>query len=90
LDPASGVRRVKLRPHDMTEAVTATDDLFVLAHLGIPRVDPAHWSLAVEGLIGRTRTLSLDDPGLGLVVPRHRRGRDQRRWRRALHAREAR
>jgi DMSO/TMAO reductase YedYZ molybdopterin-dependent catalytic subunit len=61
MDPATGVRRIKLQPHEMRQATTATEDLFVLAHLGIPRVDPAHWSLTIDGLVGRSRTLSLDD-----------------------------
>ena len=59
MDPATGVRRVKLGPHEMTDAVTATDDLFAIAHLGIPRVDPARWSLVIDGLIGRTARLTL-------------------------------
>jgi sulfane dehydrogenase subunit SoxC len=61
MDPASGVRRIKLRPHEMIDGVTATDDLFVLAHLGIPRIDPAHWSLVIDGLVGHTLALSLDE-----------------------------
>ena len=61
MDPATGVRRVKLGPHGMADAVTATDDLFVIAHLGIPRVEPARWSLVIDGLVRRVRTLSLDD-----------------------------
>jgi DMSO/TMAO reductase YedYZ molybdopterin-dependent catalytic subunit len=61
MDPASGVRRIKLQPHEMTDAVTATEHLFVLAHLGIPRVDPPQWSLTIDGLVGRTRTLGLKD-----------------------------
>jgi DMSO/TMAO reductase YedYZ molybdopterin-dependent catalytic subunit len=61
MDPASGVRRIKLRPHEMIDDVTATDDLFVLAHLGIPRIDPAHWSLVIDGLVGHTLSLSLDE-----------------------------
>jgi sulfane dehydrogenase subunit SoxC len=61
MDPAAGLRRVKLRPHEMTDAVTPTQHLFVLAHLGIPRVDPAQWSLTIDGLVGRARTLRLDD-----------------------------
>jgi DMSO/TMAO reductase YedYZ molybdopterin-dependent catalytic subunit len=61
MEPATGVRRVKLRPHEMTDAVTAADDVFVLAHLGIPRVDPAHWSLTIDGLVARPLTLALDD-----------------------------
>jgi sulfane dehydrogenase subunit SoxC len=61
MDPAHGVRRVPLVPHHMTDALTKTDDLFVLAHLGIPRVDPSHWSLTVDGLVGRNCTLVLDE-----------------------------
>ena len=61
MEPAVGVRRVPLRPHEMTGALTATEDLFVLAHLGIPRVDPAQWSLAIDGLVRRPQVFSLDD-----------------------------
>jgi sulfane dehydrogenase subunit SoxC len=61
MDPASGFRRVTLRPHEMSDAVTATENLFVLAHLGIPRIEPAQWSLAIDGLVGRPRTFSLED-----------------------------
>jgi DMSO/TMAO reductase YedYZ molybdopterin-dependent catalytic subunit len=61
MNPASGVRRIVLSPHEMTETVTATDNLFVLAHLGIPRVDPAEWSLTIDGLVGQHQTLTLDD-----------------------------
>jgi DMSO/TMAO reductase YedYZ molybdopterin-dependent catalytic subunit len=60
MDPSSGVRRTKLSPHELTDAVTATENLFVLAHLGVPRVDPARWSLTIDGLAGRTLTLGLD------------------------------
>src|SRR5262245_28224849 len=59
MDPATGVRRVKRAPHEMSDPVTATDDLFVLAHLGIPRVDAAAWSLAIDGLVGRQCKFSL-------------------------------
>ncbi|HYG91578.1 MAG TPA: molybdopterin-dependent oxidoreductase [Azospirillum sp.] len=52
---------MKLAPHEMSDVVTATDDLFVLAHLGIPQVDPAHWSLVIDGLVDRARTLTLGD-----------------------------
>jgi DMSO/TMAO reductase YedYZ molybdopterin-dependent catalytic subunit len=61
MDPAGGFRRVKSRPHDMADAVTATENLFVLAHLGVPRVDPARWSLTIDGLVGQARTLRLGD-----------------------------
>jgi sulfane dehydrogenase subunit SoxC len=60
MEPATGVRRIKQAPHQTVERVTATDDLFVLAHLGIPRVDPAHWSLAIDGLVERPQALTLE------------------------------
>ncbi|MBX3502185.1 MAG: molybdopterin-dependent oxidoreductase [Alphaproteobacteria bacterium] len=61
MEPASGVRRIRLAPHQMTTTVTASEDLFILAHLGVPRVDPAHWSLTIDGLVGRQRILTLAD-----------------------------
>lgn len=59
MNPASGVRQIKLPPHEMTEGVTATKDVFVLAHLGIPRVEAASWRLTIDGLVVRTATLDL-------------------------------
>jgi len=61
MSPATGVRRVPLLPHQMTDAITATNDLFVLAHLGIPRVDPATWFLTIDGMVDRNRMLRFDD-----------------------------
>jgi hypothetical protein len=61
MQPATGVRRLKLNPHQLTDAVTATENLFVLAHLGVARIDPGHWSLTVDGLVGRAHALTLDD-----------------------------
>ncbi|MGF6229151.1 sulfane dehydrogenase subunit SoxC [Inquilinus ginsengisoli] len=61
MEPAEGVRRIKLRPHETTAPVTATDDLPVIAHLGIPRIEPGSWSLRIDGLVGRALTLGLAD-----------------------------
>jgi sulfane dehydrogenase subunit SoxC len=60
MEPATGVRRIKLAPHQTVDRVTATGDLFVLAHLGVPRIDPAHWSLTIDGLVQRPLTLTLE------------------------------
>lgn len=60
-DPAGGLRRIRIAPHQTIAPVTATEDLFILAHLGIPRVDPARWSLTIDGLVGRQRILTLAD-----------------------------
>lgn len=61
MDPIGGVRHLTLRPHEMTADVTATGDLFVIAHMGVPRVDPAAWSLTVDGMVGRPVSLDLAD-----------------------------
>lgn len=61
MDPARYTRRIILEPHQAIEAVTPQRDLFVLAHLGIPRVDAADWRLEIGGLVERSLTLTLDD-----------------------------
>jgi sulfane dehydrogenase subunit SoxC len=59
MDPASGVRQIKLQPHQMTEPLTPADDVFVLAHLGVPRVDLPTWRLTIDGLIDKPATFDL-------------------------------
>jgi len=61
MNPAGGVRRLTQQPHEMVDALTATEDVFVIAHLGIPRVDPGQWSLTIDGLVGRSLSLNLDE-----------------------------
>jgi sulfane dehydrogenase subunit SoxC len=61
LDPTGYTRRVVQEPHQTTEPVTAQRDLFVLAHLGIPRVDAAAWRLEISGLVEWSATLSYSD-----------------------------
>jgi DMSO/TMAO reductase YedYZ molybdopterin-dependent catalytic subunit len=53
--------RFKRRAEDMTAPVTATDDVFVLAHFGVPRISVEDWRLTVGGLVRRPCTLSIDD-----------------------------
>jgi DMSO/TMAO reductase YedYZ molybdopterin-dependent catalytic subunit len=44
----------------------------VLCHLGVPRIDGDRWSLTIDGMVGRPRTLRLDDllgyPKTGLTT----------------------
>jgi DMSO/TMAO reductase YedYZ molybdopterin-dependent catalytic subunit len=61
MDPASGIREIRLQPHQTTDALTATGDVFVIAHLGVPRVEAATWSLTIDGLVGKARSFSLDE-----------------------------
>jgi sulfane dehydrogenase subunit SoxC len=53
--------RHKVRAEQLTDAVTATDDIFVLAHFGIPRIALADWSLHIDGLVKNPGALTLDD-----------------------------
>lgn len=59
LDPPRTVLRFPLEPHALTSEVTPARDLFVLAHLGVPRIDPGTWFLDLCGLLARPRRLSL-------------------------------
>ncbi|HJU16571.1 MAG TPA: molybdopterin-dependent oxidoreductase [Stellaceae bacterium] len=61
MDPAHYLRRIVHEPHQATAAVTAQRDLFVLAHLGIPRVDAAEWRLQIAGLVERPAIVTFDD-----------------------------
>jgi sulfane dehydrogenase subunit SoxC len=56
MDPATTFRRLvpvaKLGPW-----ITPADDVYVVAHMGIARVDVADWRLTVDGLVERPRQL---------------------------------
>jgi DMSO/TMAO reductase YedYZ molybdopterin-dependent catalytic subunit len=61
MDPPRTFRRVPLLPHQMLDRVTAQRDLFVLAHVGVPRIDAATWTLTIDGLVREDRTFTLAD-----------------------------
>ncbi len=63
MEPARTYRRVPLQPHQRHDRVTPTAAAFVLAHLGIPRIDAAGWSLTIDGLV--RQPLQLDLAALG-------------------------
>jgi DMSO/TMAO reductase YedYZ molybdopterin-dependent catalytic subunit len=58
LDPHQFIRRIPLAPHQMHDRLTRVEDAIVLCHLGLPRVTREDWSLAIDGLVTRPRTLS--------------------------------
>ena len=60
MDPHRTFRRIPLAPHQLTDRVTAQNDLFVLGHVGIPRIDVADWRLSIAGLVRRPVTLTFD------------------------------
>ena len=52
MDPSATYRR--LVPVDrLRSSVTPSDDVYVIAHMGIARVDVAQWRLRVDGLVER-------------------------------------
>jgi DMSO/TMAO reductase YedYZ molybdopterin-dependent catalytic subunit len=61
LDPHQYIRRVPLLPHQMQDRLTRVEDTIVLCHLGLPRIAREGWSLSIDGLVARSRTLSFAD-----------------------------
>jgi len=55
------VIKAKVEPRHLQEEVSDAASLFVLAHLGVPRVDASDWAFDVCGLVKRKLTLSLAD-----------------------------
>jgi len=60
MNPAGYQRLGERQPHQVIEPITPQHDLFMLAHMGIPRPDAA-WRLEIGGLVERAQTLTLDD-----------------------------
>lgn len=50
-----------LKPHQLIKRITSQHDLFIVAHLGIARVDAGSWRLRLDGLVDRPRELSFGD-----------------------------
>lgn len=61
LDPPQPVLRHPLQPHQLSERVSHIENTIVLAHFGIPRIDPANWMFAIDGLVRRPRSFSLGE-----------------------------
>jgi DMSO/TMAO reductase YedYZ molybdopterin-dependent catalytic subunit len=60
MDPPTTFRH-KVRAEELTGAITPNDDVFVLAHFGIPQFDVKDWRLRIEGLVTKPLALTLDD-----------------------------
>jgi DMSO/TMAO reductase YedYZ molybdopterin-dependent catalytic subunit len=45
----------------LTDFITPLPHTFIIYHMGVPRIDPAVWRLAIGGMVGRELSLSLDD-----------------------------
>ena len=57
INPSTTYRRVPLAPHQRLDRITPTASCFVLAHMGVPKVDADEWSLTIDGLVRRPVTL---------------------------------
>jgi sulfane dehydrogenase subunit SoxC len=60
MDPPRTFRRVPLLPHQLQSRVTAQRDLFVLAHVGVPRIDVKTWTLSITGLVRDGTSFTFD------------------------------
>jgi hypothetical protein len=60
IDPA-GFQIRFLPPHRLVDRITAERDLFLIAHLGVARVDAESWRLAIGGLVERAQELTFND-----------------------------
>lgn len=60
MDPSTTFRH-KVRPEELTSAVTPNDDVFVLAHFGVPHFEVKSWRLRIEGLVNKPLALTIDD-----------------------------
>jgi len=56
MDPSATYRRL-VAPDRLAPPVTPTEDVYVIAHMGVARVDVTTWHLAVDGLVHRPFTL---------------------------------
>jgi DMSO/TMAO reductase YedYZ molybdopterin-dependent catalytic subunit len=61
LDPQGPFMRDPPAPHQMRNRLTRTQDIMVLCHLGVPRLERDQWSLSIDGMVERPRTLRFDD-----------------------------
>jgi DMSO/TMAO reductase YedYZ molybdopterin-dependent catalytic subunit len=58
IEPPHAVQRFPLSPEQLMDRRTRTEHTPVLCHLGVPCIEPASWSLDIDGLIARPRALS--------------------------------
>jgi sulfane dehydrogenase subunit SoxC len=52
MDPSTSYRRA-VPPEKLVGRITPSEDVYVIAHMGIAQVDPARWRLAIDGLVER-------------------------------------
>jgi DMSO/TMAO reductase YedYZ molybdopterin-dependent catalytic subunit len=60
-DPQGPFKRDPIAPDQMRDRLTRTQDVFVQCHLGVPRLERDRWSLTIDGMVERPRTLRFAD-----------------------------
>jgi sulfane dehydrogenase subunit SoxC len=60
MEPHRTLRHVPLAPHELIQEITHQSDLFVLAHMGVPRINVDNWTLTVTGLVRESTTFTFD------------------------------
>ena len=60
MDPDK-THRFRVPVDRLVDRITPNSDIFVLAHFGVPRIDPAEWRLHFAGLFDRPKTMTLED-----------------------------
>ena len=53
--------RHRVAAHELTDRITPTSDVFVLAHFGVVRIQPDAWRLHVTGMVNRPAAISLHE-----------------------------
>src|SRR5262245_11682200 len=60
MDPSQTYRRL-VSVDRLAPAITPSDDVYVIAHMGVARVDRTTWRLTVDGLVERPFVLDYDE-----------------------------
>jgi len=53
--------RQSIKPAHLSSNLTRTEDLFILAHTSVPKIDKTVWSFEIGGLIDRNLTITYED-----------------------------
>jgi DMSO/TMAO reductase YedYZ molybdopterin-dependent catalytic subunit len=61
MDPVGPLGRRPLEPHQLLDRMTRSEDMIVLCHLGVARVEVTDWSLSIDGMVRRPLRLTLDE-----------------------------
>jgi hypothetical protein len=50
------VIKIPLRAHQLTDSTTPLENVFTLAHFGIPEIQPGVWTVSIDGMRRQRRT----------------------------------